>query len=108
MSSEAPEDRRSGGPEERTLREVVEALAPIERRAGTDGEREAAEWIAERLKAAGCEAAVEEEQFLDGYARTMSKLTRASVVAGLTALAVPAARKLAGAAAAARDARDRR
>jgi hypothetical protein len=95
-----PEERRPGGIEEQTLREVVETLAPIERRAGSDGEREAAEWIAARLKAAGCEAAIEEEQFLDGYARTMSKLTGAGVVAGLAALAVPAARKLAGAAAA--------
>jgi hypothetical protein len=95
-----PEERRPGGIEEQTLREVVETLAPIERRAGSDGEREAAEWIAARLKAAGCDAAIEEEQFLDGYARTMSKLTGAGVVAGLAALAVPAARKLAGAAAA--------
>ena len=89
-----------GGPEEQTLREVVETLAPIERRAGSDGERQAAEWIAARLERAGCEAAIEEEQFLDGYARTMSKLTSAGLLAGLTALAIPPARRLAGAAAA--------
>ena len=32
-----------------TLREVVEALAPLEREAGSEGEREAAEWLAARL-----------------------------------------------------------
>ena len=36
-----------------TLREVVEALAPLEREAGSEGEREAADWIAGRLAAAG-------------------------------------------------------
>jgi hypothetical protein len=35
---------------ESTLREVVEALAPMERLAGSEGEREAAEWIEARLK----------------------------------------------------------
>ena len=34
-----------------TLREVVEALAPLEREAGSEGEREAAEWLAARLEA---------------------------------------------------------
>jgi Peptidase family M28 len=87
--------------EERTLREVIETLAPIERRAGADGERQAADWIVTRLRAAGCDAAIEEEQFLDGYARLFSRLSGASAAAGLTALAIPRARKLAGAAAAA-------
>jgi peptidase M28-like protein len=100
VTSDEPGHRRSGGSEEQTLREVVETLAPIERRAGSDGERQAAEWIAARLNQAGCEAAIEEEQFLDGYARTMSKLTGAGLLAGLTAFAIPPARKVAGAAAA--------
>ena len=43
--------------DEATLREVIEALAPLERRAGSEGERRAAEWIAQRLQAAGCPAA---------------------------------------------------
>ena len=38
---------------EETLREVVEALAPLERLAGSDDERRGAEWIAARLTAAG-------------------------------------------------------
>ncbi|MGI8505482.1 MAG: M28 family peptidase [Solirubrobacteraceae bacterium] len=86
---------------EDTLREVIETLAPIERRAGSDGERQAADWIAARLRSAGCDADVETVQFLDGYARVMSKLCSAGAVAGLTALAGPRARKLAGATAAA-------
>ena len=80
-----------------TLREVVETLAPLERRAGSDGERQAAEWIAQRLRATGCEAAVEEEQFHDGYARVMSTLSITSGLAGAAALASRGARPAAGA-----------
>jgi Zn-dependent M28 family amino/carboxypeptidase len=86
---------------EATLREVVEALAPIERRAGEDGERRAAEWIAERLRAAGCAAEVQDEPFLDGYAEVMRTLSAASLGAGVAALAPSPARRLAGLAAAA-------
>jgi hypothetical protein len=85
---------------EDTLREVIETLAPIERRAGSDGERHAAEWIAARLQQAGCDARIEAVGFLDGYARVMSRLTTASAVAGLTALVSRRARKLAAATAA--------
>ena len=88
-----------------TLREVVETLAPLERRAGSDGEREAAEWIARRLREAGCDAAIQEERFHDGYARMMSTLSIASGLAGVAALtsrrARPAAGAVAGAVAAA-------
>jgi hypothetical protein len=83
------------------LREVVQTLAPMQRGAGSDGERAAAEWIAARLSEAGCQAAVEPEQFLDGYAGLLARLAGAGAVAGLAAAAVPRARRLAGAAAAA-------
>jgi Zn-dependent M28 family amino/carboxypeptidase len=86
---------------EATLREVVQALAPLERGAGEDGEQRAAEWIAERLRAAGCDAEVQAEQFLDGYAEVMRALSAASLGAGVTALALAPARRLAGVAAAA-------
>ena len=86
---------------EPALREVVDALAPLERRAGSDGEREAAEWLAARLRDAGCETALQEEQFLDGYAVSLSRLSSASAVAGLVGIAVPRTRWLAGVAAAA-------
>jgi hypothetical protein len=88
-----------GEADEQTLREVVQTLAPLERRAGDRGEHEAAQWLAERLDAAGCEVAIEAEEFLDGYARLFSRLSAASTLAGLTALAVPRARRLAGLAA---------
>ena len=46
---------------EETLREVEESLAPLDRTACSPGEREAALWIEQRLKSAGCEVALEEE-----------------------------------------------
>jgi Zn-dependent M28 family amino/carboxypeptidase len=82
-----------------TFREVIEALAPLARRAGSPGEQQAAEWLAARLRSAGCEAEVEEEQFLDGYARLMGALSAAGAVTGLMALS-RRPRKLAGAGAA--------
>ena len=78
---------RLGGEADALLRDVVEELAALDRRAGSEGERRAAELIAERLNAAGARAAIEEEQFLDGYARLMGSLTAAGVVAGFAALA---------------------
>lgn len=89
------------GSGEATLREVIDALAPIERLAGSEGERRAAEWIATRLTAAGCAAAIEEESFHDGYARVMSPLAAVSTAAGIAALARPRARRAAAAVAAA-------
>jgi Zn-dependent M28 family amino/carboxypeptidase len=86
---------------EATLRDVIETLAPLVRRAGSDDERRAAEWIAARLTAAGCTARVEEERFHDGYARVMSRLAGASTLAGLGALASPRLGRLAAGAAAA-------
>jgi hypothetical protein len=85
--------------DEGTLREVIEALAPIERRAGEPGERAAAEWIARRLADAGCPAAIEEEEFLDGYAQVIGRLAAASTAAGAAALLSRRARRLASAAA---------
>jgi hypothetical protein len=78
---------------EATLREVVEALAPLERLAGSDGEREAAEWLAGRLEAAGAGGRVEEEKYLDGFAGQLSALTAAAGAIGLAAL-LPGGRPL--------------
>ena len=69
-----------------TLREVVEALAPLERLAGSDGEREAAEWIAGRLTRAGAEARVDEEEFLDGFAPLIAAMTAAGALSGLASI----------------------
>jgi Zn-dependent M28 family amino/carboxypeptidase len=65
---------------------VIEALAPIERRAGSPGERQAAEWLADRLVRAGCATEIDEEQFLDGYAKVIGSLAAAGAVAGVAAL----------------------
>jgi hypothetical protein len=70
---------------ERTLREVVESLAPLERRAGSTGERQAAEWLVARFREAACKASIEEEQFLDGYARVIGVLAAAGAASGVAA-----------------------
>jgi acetylornithine deacetylase/succinyl-diaminopimelate desuccinylase-like protein len=53
-------------PVEPALREVVERLAGIDRAPGSAGEAAAADWIAERLRQAGCEAEIERAQYYDG------------------------------------------
>ena len=71
---------------EATLREVIGALAPIERAAGSEGERQAAEWIAERLGKAGADAHVDvEAQFRGDWAGVIAGLSRAGVASGLLA-----------------------
>jgi Zn-dependent M28 family amino/carboxypeptidase len=88
------------GSSEATLREVMGALAPLERRAGSEGEAQAARWIADRLREAGCDADVEEARFLDGYAKPIGSLAGVSALAGAAALASRRLRRVAGAAAA--------
>jgi hypothetical protein len=72
--------------DELVLRQVVDALAPIERAAGSAGELEAAEWLAERLRRAGCEVQIDEERYLPGYAQEIGRLTAAGAAGGLLAL----------------------
>lgn len=68
------------------LREVVEHLASFERGACTPGERRAAAWIAERMRAAGCEAEIEQELAFPSYAPALGALGVVSAGAGLIAL----------------------
>ncbi len=68
------------------LREVVTTLAPLEKRAGSAGEREAAEWLARQLTAAGALARVEDVEFRDGYARQLLPLGAAGTLMGALAL----------------------
>src|SRR4051794_28378914 len=70
-----------------TLREVVAALAPLTRLAGSPAEREAAEWLAGRLDRAGAPARAGAEPFLDGYAPVLLPLGLAGLAAGAAALA---------------------
>lgn len=82
------------------LSEVVEELAGFERRAGSEGEHRAAEWIARRLRACGCEAEVEEADFHAGYAGLMRGISLAGSAAGIATLAVRGLRPPAAAVAA--------
>lgn len=69
------------------LREVVGVLAPLERRAGSVAEGEAADWLAARMIELGAPARVESVPFRDGYALQMLPLGTASTAAGVLALA---------------------
>jgi hypothetical protein len=70
---------------EATLREVIEALAPIDRPAGSEGERQAAEWIAERLTAAGAPAEVETAKFRGDFAGVIAGLAAVGAASGVLA-----------------------
>ena len=69
-----------------TLHEVVEALAPLARRAGSEAEKQAAHWIADRFERSGIPVGIEEEEFLDGYAKLLLPLGVAGLVAGALGL----------------------
>jgi hypothetical protein len=69
-----------------TLHEVVGALAHLERRAGSQAEREAAHWLADRLRRTAADARVEEVEFLDGYAGLLLPLGLAGIAAGAAVL----------------------
>jgi hypothetical protein len=65
-------------------REVVERLASIERGSASDGERQAAEWIAARLSALGLEARVEEERAHGTFWWPVGILSALAALGGLT------------------------
>jgi hypothetical protein len=73
------------------LEEVVRHLAAIERRSASEGERRAADWIAQRLREHGCAARVEEERAHGTYWWPMGllcALAAAGAVAGRRAALV--------------------
>ena len=73
---------------EMTLREVCEHLAPIDTTPCSAGEREAANWIAERLRAAGAgEVAVEEEPSWGAFPPTLAILGVLGVLSSVLVLA---------------------
>jgi hypothetical protein len=57
------------------LDQTIRALAPIERPPGSDGERRAAEWIAERLRADGCDVAIETHPVHGGFWKPIGVLS---------------------------------
>jgi hypothetical protein len=69
------------------LRATVETLAALERGATSEGERQAAEWIAERLGELGCEAVVEEERSFAAWAPALAGMSAVAAAAGLAGLA---------------------
>jgi peptidase M28-like protein len=82
MTTNAALSETSARTSEATLREVIGALAPLERAAGSEGEREAAHWIAERLTAAGAPAEVETAKFRGDWAALIAQLAGAAAVGG--------------------------
>jgi hypothetical protein len=72
--------------ERSTLRETVEHLAALERAPCSPGEREAAEWIAERMREAGCEAHVEAEEVHGTFTWPLGLLAGIAAAGGLAAL----------------------
>src|SRR4051812_42976204 len=68
---------------EATIRDVVEPLANLTRRAGSPDERRAAEMIVEAFGRAGAKAHIEEVPFRDGYARLLLPLAAIGFVVGL-------------------------
>ena len=79
------------------LQAVVQHLAAIERPSASPGEREAAEWIAARLRDLGTDARIEEELVHGGYFAPMGV---PAAVAALAGAAVLSGRRAAGAVAA--------
>jgi Peptidase family M28 len=84
------------------LREVVETLSPLRRNPGSEGEHQAAEWIAERLNAAGANARIEAEEVSSTFYLPIGLMSGLAAAGGVASLL--GARRLgaiAGAAAAA-------
>jgi hypothetical protein len=69
-----------------TPEQVVRHLAAIERPSASEGEREAAHWIAETLRGLGCDVSVECEDAHGTYWWPLGVLTGAAGLAGLRAL----------------------
>jgi hypothetical protein len=69
-----------------TLREIVEAHAPIERLAGSTGEYRSAQLLTDQLKAAGAEnSRIEPATFLQGWASALAIAVSLPLVAGIIA-----------------------
>ena len=74
-------------PSDETLREVVFTLAAIDRPPCSPGEREAAEWLAERLRGAGAdEVALEDEPSWGTFPPTVTALAAGGALSALLTL----------------------
>ena len=72
--------------EELELRSALDHLTSWPRSSASDGERRAAEWIAERLTELGCVATVEEERAYGAYWWSLAALSGLGAVSALVAL----------------------
>ncbi|MCW3028815.1 MAG: peptidase [Solirubrobacterales bacterium] len=89
------ETRLDGASLDGVLREVVETLAPLDRTPCSSGEREAAEWLASRLRAVqGVEVTLEDEPSWGTFPPTLTGL---GLLASAGAALVLAGRRAAGA-----------
>ena len=68
------------------LRDQIEALSAIHRPTASEGERRAAEWVAERLAEAGAEARLEQEDSNGGYWWPLGLTAAAGALAGVLGL----------------------
>lgn len=84
-------------PDPARLRATVEHLASIERPSASEGERRAAEWIRDELRALGVPARVEEEPAVGSFHLPLALLSAAGVAAGLAGRPGAAAGALAAA-----------
>jgi hypothetical protein len=65
------------------LRDVVEELAPLTRRAGSEDERKASELLVDAFKRVGARAEIDEVTFRDGYAALLMPLAATGLIVGL-------------------------
>jgi len=70
-------------PDRRRLRETIETLEAIQRPSASPGEREAAEWIAARLRELGLDPRIEEERAHGTYWVPLGLLSGAAAAAAL-------------------------
>ncbi len=73
-------------PDRAELEEVVRSLEVMYRPSASEGEHQAAEWIAARLREIGCTVAIDEETAHGGYWWPIGLMSAAAVAAGALAL----------------------
>jgi len=73
-------------PPTHVLHEIVETLSPLRRNPGSQGEREAAEWIARRLREAGADARIEAEEVASTFYLPVGVHSALSAAAGAASL----------------------
>ncbi|HYF27040.1 MAG TPA: MFS transporter, partial [Baekduia sp.] len=80
------------------LRHTIETLAALDRPPCSEGERQAALWLADRLRQEGCTVALESDEAFTGFARTHAGLSAIAATAGLLGARRDRRARLAGAA----------